>query len=321
MQSAALAPGIWRVTVPLPFRPRTVHAYLLDAGGGRFALVDGGADTDDCWVALDQAVRDVCSGWRALSLNVVTHMHLDHLGLAYRVREASGAPLAMGRLDAERAAHAASDPSDEARYRERLLRESGVPPGQRARLASRGGPGGGFIACDRPLPEPLSTVPSLEGWQAVWTPGHTAGHISLFRPRDRVLIGGDAVLPRITPTLGVNRQRPDPVADYLYALDTIEELRPVLVLPGHGDAIPDSAGRLAELRDATVAESRRVLSLLEPGGSTVFEVARARYAGRDLPDAQMMQAIRETAAHLHHLVATGAAASIQDREVVRFSPL
>lgn len=318
MQIAAVAPGVWRVTVPLPFRPRTVHAYLLEADGGRLALVDGGADTDRCWGVLDAAVRAATAGWSSVVLHVVTHMHVDHIGLARRVREASGAPLAMGRLDAERAAHAAANPEEEATYRGRLLREAGAPADLIGQLAGRAADPASHVPCDHPLPEPLSSLPSLDAWQAVWTPGHTAGHVSLFRSDDGVLIAGDAVLPRVSPTIGVNRQRPDPVADYLHALARIEELAPSLILPGHGEPIPRGSARIAELRAQTLAESARVLALLDTDGRTTAEVAAARYAGRDLPDAQVMQAIRETAAHLHHLVATGEAASRREGDVVRF---
>ena len=42
--------------------------------------------------------------------------------------------------------------------------------------------------------DPDGTLPGLPEWTCVPTPGHTPGHISLFRERDRVLIAGDAVL-------------------------------------------------------------------------------------------------------------------------------
>src|SRR6185436_16692501 len=93
-------------------------------------------------------------------------------------------------------------------------------------------------------------VPRAPGWRFVWTPGHTAGHVSLFRADDRVLVAGDAVMPRITPTLGVNRQREDPVGDYLEALERLRGLRPALVLPGHGEPLDDGGARMRELHDA-----------------------------------------------------------------------
>jgi glyoxylase-like metal-dependent hydrolase (beta-lactamase superfamily II) len=42
-----------------------------------------------------------------------------------------------------------------------------------------------------PLP-PDNTIPGLPEWKFIHTPGHSPGHISLFRPRDKVLIAGDA---------------------------------------------------------------------------------------------------------------------------------
>lgn len=321
MPTTMVAPGVWRIAVPLPFRPRTVHAYLLETGADGLALVDGGAHTDDGWEALDAGVHGVAGGWDAVRLHVVTHMHLDHIGLARRIREASGAPLAMGRLDAERAAHAALHPDEEARYRELLLVEAGAPPDLIARATAVNGAAAAaarFVECDVPLAEPTADLPGAPDWRAIWSPGHTAGHVSLHRATDGVVVAGDAVLPGISPTIGVNRQRPDPIADYLDALDRIAGLPPRLILPGHGDPIGEPGPRLAELRAETLAESRRVLELLAAERRTAAEVAEARYAGRELPPAQRVQAIRECVAHLHHLVALGRVASGQDGRTVRF---
>jgi glyoxylase-like metal-dependent hydrolase (beta-lactamase superfamily II) len=42
--------------------------------------------------------------------------------------------------------------------------------------------------------DPDAAVPDLPDWQCIPTPGHTPGHVSFFRARDRVLITGDALL-------------------------------------------------------------------------------------------------------------------------------
>ncbi len=43
------------------------------------------------------------------------------------------------------------------------------------------------------LPED-GTIPELQDWRWVHTPGHTPGHISLFREKDGVLVAGDAIV-------------------------------------------------------------------------------------------------------------------------------
>src|SRR5688500_6848907 len=113
----------------MPGRPPQVNAYLVETGDGGWMLVNGGLNTDEAWAALDAGVRAAAGGWERIVLHVVTHMHMDHVGLAARVKRESGAAVWMGRLDAERMAHAAAHPDDEADYRAGLLRRCGAPDG------------------------------------------------------------------------------------------------------------------------------------------------------------------------------------------------
>jgi glyoxylase-like metal-dependent hydrolase (beta-lactamase superfamily II) len=315
-----LAPRVWRITTPLPFRPREVHAYLVRLEDDRVVLVDGGVGTTDAWAALDAAVREVAGEWRRVVLHVVTHMHLDHMGLAGRVREASGARLVMGRLDADRAEHAAAEPDEEAGYRLHLLRSGGAPAEVVAAIEdgyARGGALAPFSPPDVRLEGEGGALEAAPGWRWVWTPGHTAGHISIFRPADGVLIAGDAVLGHITPTIGVNRQRTDPVGDYLQTLARLESLRPATALAGHGEPLRNPMRRIAELREATEQESTLVLDCLTAEPATAWTVAGRRHPRPDLPPATRMLALRETLAHLERLVAAGFVHRDDDADGVR----
>jgi glyoxylase-like metal-dependent hydrolase (beta-lactamase superfamily II) len=248
-------------------------------------------------------------------------MHLDHIGLARRVRDASSVPLALGVLDAERSAHAFRNPEEEAAFRETLFRSHGVDP-EVSSVMLRGAAESRTLAPhvepDHLLPTSGGPVPGASDWTCVWTPGHTAGHISLFRAADRVLIAGDAVLPRVSPTIGVNRQREDPVADYLQALGRVEALEPETVLAGHGGTLK-GVGRVRELREEAVAETARVLALLREDPATAWLLAERRYHGRDLPAPVRIQALRETVAHLDHLTIRGRAErQVGEDGVVRY---
>jgi glyoxylase-like metal-dependent hydrolase (beta-lactamase superfamily II) len=305
-----VAPGVWRITTPMPGRPPQVHAYLAELLDGRWMLVDGGLGTAEAWAALEAGVMDVAGGWGAVAVHVLTHMHMDHVGLAARVREASGAPVLMGRLDAERMAHAAAHPEEEAAYRAELFRGCGAPAEWIAAVQAGHATARAMappVQVDAVLDGEAGDVPGADGWRHAWTPGHTAGHVSLFRPADGVLVAGDAVLPRITPTLGVNRQRPDPVGDYVAALDRIAALQPALILPGHGDPV-EGTGRVAELRAAAGAETEAVAELLRAGPATTWQVVERRYPGREMGAGTRMLALRETLAHLKRLVRAGRAA-------------
>ncbi|HEX6745844.1 MAG TPA: MBL fold metallo-hydrolase [Longimicrobium sp.] len=290
----------------MPGRPPEVHAYLADLGEGRWMLVDGGLGTDDAWAALEAGVASIAGGWDAVAVHVVTHMHMDHVGLAARVRATTGAPVLMGRLDAERMEHAAAHPEEEAEYRRDLFRRCGASAewidaveSGRASAQSLAPP----VTVDATLDGDEGDVPGADGWRYAWTPGHTAGHVSLHRPADGLVIAGDAVLPRITPTLGVNRQRADPVGDYVAALGRLEALRPRIVLPGHGDPVADDGARLRELIAAAEGETETVASLVSGEPASVWEIVDRRWPGREMGAGTRMLALRETRAHLDRLAA------------------
>jgi glyoxylase-like metal-dependent hydrolase (beta-lactamase superfamily II) len=109
------------------------------------------------------------------------------------------------------------------------------------------------------LPEDGS-VPGFPDWRWIHTPGHTIGHVSLFRESDRTLIAGDAfVTTKQESFLAVATQRPElhgPPAyfttDWDAARDSVERLaalRPEAVATGHGQPLAgsDVAGALATL--------------------------------------------------------------------------
>jgi glyoxylase-like metal-dependent hydrolase (beta-lactamase superfamily II) len=105
------------------------------------------------------------------------------------------------------------------------------------------------------------SVPSMSGWRYLHTPGHTIGHISLFRDRDRTLIAGDAIsTTRPESFLAVAKQVPElhgPPAYYTPDWDAartsvraLADLAPRTIAAGHGmpmcgDEIPGQLGRLA----------------------------------------------------------------------------
>ena len=104
------------------------------------------------------------------------------------------------------------------------------------------------------------SVPGFPDWRWIHTPGHTEGHISLFRERDRTMIAGDAfVTTKQESFLAVATQRPElhgPPAYYTSDWDAAREsvrklaaLRPMVVATGHGRPLagPDVADALDAL--------------------------------------------------------------------------
>jgi glyoxylase-like metal-dependent hydrolase (beta-lactamase superfamily II) len=126
-------------------------------------------------------------------------------------------------------------------------------------------------------------LPGMPEWRSIHTPGHTPGHISLFREADRLLLSGDALttvnmdswveLLRRTPVLA---NPPAPLTpDWESARRSIEELAslaPVAIGAGHGRPI---AG------DGVAAAVRRFAATFTPPshGRYVAEPASTGPAG------------------------------------------
>ena len=108
------------------------------------------------------------------------------------------------------------------------------------------------------LPEDGS-VPGLPGWRWIFTPGHTPGHVALFRDADRTLIAGDAfVTTKQESALAVIAQRREIHGPPMYftpdwaaaakSLATLADLDPQVVATGHG--VPLRGGSMrADLHD------------------------------------------------------------------------
>jgi glyoxylase-like metal-dependent hydrolase (beta-lactamase superfamily II) len=93
--------------------------------------------------------------------------------------------------------------------------------------------------------EPGAGVPGLPGWECIPTPGHTPGHVSYFRPRDRVLIAGDALVTlRLNSWSGLLLGRPGLSGPPWYTtwslraarepVDPLARLEPTVLAGGHG---------------------------------------------------------------------------------------
>ena len=112
----------------------------------------------------------------------------------------------------------------------------------------------------QPLPADGS-VPGLPEWRWYHTPGHTAGHVSFFRERDRVLIAGDAIVTRKPESvLAVITDEPEVCGPPAYftpdwvsakrSVELIASLRPNVVATGHG--IPMKGERMLDELDELV---------------------------------------------------------------------
>lgn len=304
--------------MPIPGNPlgKTL-VYVLESPKGP-VLIDAGWQHPEAWKALKEGLGGIGFDMSEVYGVVVTHLHPDHAGLAGRVRERSGAWIAMHRADAEL-----------------IEKIRDAPRGEEGNWVYHAGAGAGekSILDDLDMRMDLPAVPDriledgdlvdLPGraLRTVWTPGHSPGHICLHLEGRDVLFTGDHVLPEITPHVGLYPyDRPgDPLGEYLASLQKTVELGVEDAMPAHEyqfSGIPRRSKEIIEHHEERLAEVRGLLAK-EP--ATLWSIASRchwSYTWDEMQPVSRYLATGETAAHLRTLELRGLA-----RRVGRDTPI
>src|SRR5438128_893742 len=120
-------PGVWSIPVPIPNNPlRYVLVYAFHTDRGPF-IVDAGWNTDDAFETLRDGLQEIGTRIDDVQGVLVTHIHPDHYGLAGRVRDASGAWVALHPADAALVQDRYADPTDLLQRVGNMLRRVGAP--------------------------------------------------------------------------------------------------------------------------------------------------------------------------------------------------
>jgi glyoxylase-like metal-dependent hydrolase (beta-lactamase superfamily II) len=121
--------------------------------------------------------------------------------------------------------------------------------------------------------------PDVPGWDltAIWTPGHSPGHLCFYVPSLEIMLTGDHVLPRITPNVSAHPQSGDnPLGDFLSSLDKVaayDLTGSMLALPAHEHRFVGLSARTAELRAHHQQRFNEIAAALQDGIETAWEVA------------------------------------------------
>ncbi|MDQ3585530.1 MAG: MBL fold metallo-hydrolase [Acidobacteriota bacterium] len=221
-----------------------VNLYFIEAEDNSWMLVDTGLPLQ-AWRVRAAAAAQFGPGARPLSI-VLTHGHFDHAGNALALATEWDVPIYAHELEMPYLTGQSDYPPQDPTVGGALAQMSRLFPHSGYDFGSR----------VQSLP-PDGRLPGLAEWRYLHTPGHTAGHISLFRERDRVLIAGDALAtvnqesPVTLMTLKRElRQPPAPMTtDWGAARDSINQLaglRPDVIAAGHGLPITDQAAAQLE---------------------------------------------------------------------------
>ena len=306
-EAIEIAPGIFWLRFPLPMALDHVNVYALDDGDS-WTIVDTGIDTKRTRAIWEKALSGPLGG-KPVTRVVVTHHHPDHIGLAGWFQADHGAELLTTRtawlfarmltLDEQ------TNPPQET---SEFWRSAGMAPEILAeRVAERP-----FNFADTVAPMPLGFTRIKDedrvtlggrGWMVLFGHGHAPDHATLWSDDGEIVLGGDQLIPSISPNLGVYATEPeaDPVADWMESCERFRLYADPrrLVLPGHKLPFTGLPSRLDQLiENHTSALQRLEQHLLIP--RTAVECFLPLFK-REIVKSEYGLAMVEAMAHCLHL--------------------
>lgn len=317
--------GVQRIAVPTPFLVGRVNCYLIE--DRPLTLVDTGPNSGKSLDELELALAALGHRIEDLELIVITHQHMDHLGLLEILARRSGAEVAALHQLAPYLENFGESVTADDEFSMAIMRRHGVPDDLATALAGVGSAFRAFGSSGR-VTHPLSDGDELVLAERTFTVLHRPGHSpsdTLFWDRARgMLIGGDHLLPHISSNPLVSRplgagsdaERPHALVDYLASMRATRELPLELILPGHGDPFADHVNLIDERFRMHERRAQKLLRMLAPGPLTAYDLATQMWGNVAVTQAYLT--ISEVLGHMDLLVADGTVSASEEEPVTRF---
>jgi glyoxylase-like metal-dependent hydrolase (beta-lactamase superfamily II) len=321
--------GVFRIPLPLPNDGlRGVNVYAIAEGDG-LVVIDAGWALAESLERLERGLASIDYKLADIREFLVTHAHRDHYTQAITLRRLFGTKVQIGA--GERSTLEILISMDRRPFETMLRRLENAGASEIvARYATESGEHNDPPMSVWELPDswltPGEVTLNSRTLEVIETPGHTAGHVVFYDRGSAALFAGDHVLPRITPSIGLEPGYNNlPLAAYLDSLRLVRELPDAKLLPAHGPVTDSVHARVDEL----LAHHERRLTLsaaaVEGGASTAYEVAQilrwTRHEWRldELDLFNQTLAIGETRVHLDVCVVRGWLSSTIDPDgVIRY---
>lgn len=297
--------SLYALQVPIPYPMKFVTVLIDAAKDGPLTLVDCALNTPEAKQALETGLAAFGFHWSDIDRLIITHHHPDHYGLAGIIEERSGARVQMLDVEIGRGERYWHMLDEWLPGHLKHMRDHGLPAESLASMVTENQRSRDrVVPATRVLPLREGHSLSLAGldWEVLWLPGHADGHLGLWNAEQNLLIAGDAILPRISPNIGLYAYtRPDPLGDYLQTLGKLEALNPARAVVGHyGPIMTDTQSRARELR----AHHHERLDFMKAEAGkearTAYELSLAMF-NRELNTSGRRFALAETLAHVEHL--------------------
>jgi glyoxylase-like metal-dependent hydrolase (beta-lactamase superfamily II) len=309
--------GIHRIAIPTPFLVGRVNCYLIE--DEPLTLIDTGPNSGKSLDGLERALATHGRRIEDLGLIVLTHQHMDHIGLLEILARRSGARVAALYLLEPYLANFSRNAAADDEFAQAVMHRHGVPADLATVLGSLAAAFRAFGSSGH-VTDPMADGEDLElrdrKLRILHRPGHSPSDTILWDPDREILIAGDHLLARISSNPLVSRPldnddpahpppRPRALLQYIDSMRATRELPARLVLPGHGDPILDHAELIDERLRTHRRRAARIHQILGGEPLSAYEIALRMWGNVAVTQAYLT--LSEVLGHLDLLVSTGQA--------------
>lgn len=279
----------WQVvTLPIPYDLRSVNCYVIEEPSG-ITIIDTGDDN-----AESKEIWRRVIGQRRVNRVLITHLHIDHFGLAKWLQDEYETTIWMSQRSYE----------EFTSRRERF--ENGITEdGSLSFLADYGmvqdkAASAVFnrfepfqVHVDVIFSEHQMIESETFNLQPIWTPGHSPDHYCFYEKEAGVLFLGDHLLEIINPIVMPSTHMQNPLALYLATFESLGQLKIHDALPAHGTQIEDFNERVSRLMVHYTDKCQQILKAIPEEGATAHEITNQVYAHKpaELRGAAFIQVI------------------------------
>lgn len=261
---------LYLLSLPYAFGMEQVNSFLFRGKKG-FTVIDTGSYSQegiDIW-------ENLMASGISVEKVVLTHFHIDHLGLARWFQEKHQVPVFisnLGYIEMKRRQN-----KDHANFVINLFKQHCSEDFSEVKLEDLSSfynfkPDGIFENGEQ-------IMIGNEMYEALWTPGHSSDHFCFYNHKQKTMIVGDHVLEKVSPVILIESQNDvNPLKDYFNSLEKMKGYVIKLALPGHGNLMGSLDNRIEEIRSGHIHRMKQILESIKSEEKTAWQVCQDSYS-------------------------------------------
>jgi glyoxylase-like metal-dependent hydrolase (beta-lactamase superfamily II) len=315
--------GIQTLRIPTPFQVGRVNCYLLE--DDPLTLIDAGPNSGKALDELEHQLEALGHRIEELELVILTHQHIDHLGLVDIVARRSGAEVAAIDAVVPFVEHFGEDAERDDREAAALMLRHGIPEDVVRALqtvSSSFRAWGSKVKVTRPLHDGESLELRDRSLEVQHRPGHSPSDTLFWDAKRRILIAADHLIkhissnPLISRPLDGSGERRQALVEYLTSLQRTRELPAETVLSGHGEPITEHVALIDERFALHQRRAEKLYGLIAEQPRTGHELAQTLWG--NVAVTQAFLTLSEVIGHVDLLVNAGHVREVDDADIVRY---